>query len=173
MMQAKHEAGSQGKKGKAKDARDFDADYEGAKHKFEKTNDCGIPASAFRAAMISACRVAGFKMTLAKLSVHIEADGIDAVDGLPLVKIIGKPEKNMMHVRNATGVCDLRCRPMWREWSAKLTIRFDESQFSKNDVVNLLNRAGQQVGIGEGRPDSRSGIGLGWGTFHVETGETE
>jgi hypothetical protein len=55
-------------------------------------------------------------MTLAKLSLFIEADGLDVIDGTPLVRIIaGEPERTDMHVRNATGVVDIRTRPMWRE----------------------------------------------------------
>jgi hypothetical protein len=34
-------------------------------------------------------------------------------------------------------------------------------------VTNLMQRVGLQVGIGEGRPDSRESAGLGWGTFAI------
>jgi hypothetical protein len=34
--------------------------------------------------------------------------------------------------------------------------------------VNLLDRAGQQVGIGAGRPFSKKSVGQGWGTFSVD-----
>lgn len=167
-MTAKMEAGSVAKKGSARKARDFNDDYEQAKH-VSTEGWIGIPAGAFRNAMISACRLVGFKMTLGKLSVFVEADGFDAVDGVPLVKIEGKPEKQTMPVRNATGVIDLRTRPMWRKWSVLLTVRFDQDQFSEDDIANLLNRVGQQVGIGEGRPDSKSSAGLGWGLFKIVT----
>lgn len=166
-MMDKMAAGSQAKSKKVRDARDFDDDFEQAMHKSTE-GWVGIPAGAFRAAMISACRLVGFKMTLAKLSVFIEADGIDAVDGVPLVKIEGTPEKNIMAVRNATGVADIRCRPMWKEWSLKLRVRYDEDQFSLQDISNLLSRVGQQVGLGEGRNDSRASAGLGWGCFKLE-----
>ena len=63
-----------------------------------------------------------------------------------------EPEKNIMAVRNQTGVADLRCRPMWKQWSLKPRIQFDEDQFSLQDVSNLLMRVGMQVGLGEGRP---------------------
>mgnify|MGYP000574967647 FL=1 len=72
-----------------------------------------------------------------------------------------------MAVRNATGVADLRVRPMWREWSCVLRVTYDEDQFSLQDVTNLLVRVGTQVGIGEGRPDSRQSAGLGWGLFRL------
>jgi len=166
-MRAKHEAGSAGKKGKLREARDFHADFMGARHISAEGWD-GIPASAFRAASISACRLVGFKMTLAKLSVFILADGLDKTEGSPLVRIIGgEPERSEMMTRNATGVVDIRCRPLWREWAVKLRVQSDADQFSDADVANLLSRVGAQVGIGEGRPDSKSSAGLGYGTFRL------
>lgn len=166
MMKAKHEAGPQAKKIIKKEARDFQADYENAKH-ISRDGWVGIPASSFRNAMISACRIVGFKMTLAKLGVFVHQDGFDKVDGMPLIKIEGEPRLHQMHARNDSGVCDIRVRPMWEEWSAKPRIRFDAEMFTAADVANLLRRVGMQVGIGEGRPDSRESAGLGWGTFDV------
>lgn len=150
----------------AREKRDFDADYEGAKH-ISTDGWIGVPASSIRAALISACRLTGFTMTRAKLSLFVKAEGFDAVDGAPLVKIYGEPEQNKSAVRNATGVFDLRVRPLWREWYLEPTIQFDADQFSLEDVLNLLRRVGLQVGLGEGRPDSRSSAGLGFGTFEV------
>lgn len=165
-MMAKMASGQQARSKKARDARDFDADCRAALH-ISTEGWVGIPASSFRAAMISACRLVGYKMTMAKMSVFVESDGFDRVDGIPLVKIIGDWERVDMHARNQTGVTDIRVRPMFREWSAKLRIRVDGDQFSLTDVSNLLLRAGQQVGIGEGRPDSRMSNGLGWGMFRI------
>jgi hypothetical protein len=163
-MREKHVAGSVSRKGKKREPRDFAADFEGAMHK-SVDGWCGIPAGAFRQACISACRLVGFKMTLAKLSLFVEADGFDVVDGTPLIRIEGQPEICEMAVRNATGVCDIRVRPMWREWSCTLRVRYDQDQFGRADVANLLLRVGSQVGIGEGRPDSKSSTGLGFGLF--------
>lgn len=167
MIRDKMLAGSRSQKGTARVARDFEADYKGAMH-ISREGWCGIPAPAFRAAAISACRLVGFKMTLAKLTVFIEADGYDADDSTPLVKIHGEPRMHEAHVRNATGVVDLRVRPMWEEWYADVTVRWDADQFSVTDVTNLLSRVGQQVGIGEGRPDSKQSGGQGWGMFRVD-----
>jgi len=166
-MHEKHEAGSTANKKKTRNKRDFDEDYKQAMH-IAVDGWIGIPAGAIRAAMISACRLVGFKMTLAKLSVFVQADGFDKVDGIPLIRIEGKPEKSEMAVRNQTGVIDLRMRPMWREWSAVVRIQYDADQFTLTDISNLLQRVGLQVGIGEGRPDSRESAGLGWGTFRIE-----
>lgn len=167
MMKAKHEAGSQAKKGSKRESRDFNDDYEQSKH-ISTDGWCGIHAGSIRNAMISACRLVGFKMTLAKLCLFVEADGYDAVDGVPLIKIEGKPEQVSMMVRNATGVADIRVRPMWRKWAANIRIRYDADQFSLEDITNLLQRVGMQVGLGEGRPDSKTSAGMGWGLFEIE-----
>ena len=168
MMHDAQESGSQGKKGKKRSAKDFTAAYEGAMHKSAEGWH-GIPAPAFRNGCISACRMVGFKMTHAKLSIFVDPDGFDVDDGTPLVKITkGAPEYTELAVRNDSGVCDLRPRPMWRQgWEAVVRIRFDLDQFSLEDVANLLMRVGMQVGVGEGRPDSKKSAGLGWGMFEL------
>jgi len=159
-------AGSTAKKSRVKEAKDFTELFHGAMH-LSTEGWHGIPAGAFRAACIDVCRMVGFKMTFAKMSIFVEADGFDSVDGTPLVKLESPsgPEPVEHAVRNATGVADIRVRPMWREWSANLRIRFDADQFTQVDVVNLLERAGQQVGVGEGRPFSKNSAGMGWGMF--------
>lgn len=166
-MKAKQRLGSQANKNRKRDARDFDADYKAAMY-VSKDGWLGIPAPAFRNAMISACRIVGFKMTLAKLSLFVEADGIDADDGTPLVKIQGDPRPHEMVGRMETGVANIVIRPMWEQWGADVRIRWDAAQFSAQDVINLMSRVGGQVGIGEGRPDSKNSAGLGWGTFEVK-----
>lgn len=162
-----HEAGStnQTKSRKARPPRDFNKDYEQSKH-VANEGWCGIPAPAFRDAMISACRVAGFTMTRAKLSVFVLPDGFDRDDGMPLVQITkGEPQMHTGYVRNSDGSVDIRARAMFPEWGCVLRVRYDGDQFTATDVTNLIERAGMQVGVGEGRPDSPKSAGMGWGTF--------
>lgn len=150
--------------------KDFEAGFREATH-VSDDGWAGIPASAFRAGLISTCRLLGFPMTLAKLSVFVQADGYetDRFGVQPLVKITkGKPRRTDFAVRNANGAPDIRPRPMWSEgWEAIVTIRFDADQFTLDDVTNLLARMGEQVGIGAGRPDSKDSAGMGWGTFKI------
>lgn len=165
-IMATQAAGSQAKSKRKRQPKDFDAVYEGAKH-YSEEGWLGIPAPAFRNAMIDACRLVGFKMTHAKLSIFVEADGFDRDEGTPLVKIDGNVERHEGYARNETGVVDIRVRPMWRKWKCTLQIKYDADQFSATDIANLLNRAGQQVGVGEGRPNSKKSFGMGWGTFEL------
>jgi hypothetical protein len=168
-MKSKMLAGSTAKKGQKREARDFDADFLGAMH-ISADGWVGVPAAAIRNACIDVCRMVGFKMTMAKMSIFVLADGLDRIDGTPLIRLeAGEPERTEMAVRNATGVADIRVRPMWREWALTPAIRFDEDQFTLSDVLNLLARAGAQVGIGEGRAFSKESNGLGYGFFRVES----
>jgi hypothetical protein len=154
----------------ARAPRDYDKDFIDAQH-VSTAGWNGIPCPAFRSAMIAACRTVGLVMTTAKMSVFVLPDGFDAEEGTPLVRLIAKdkPERSELPVRNANGGIDIRIRPMWREWGAKVTVEFDADMISAESVVNLLDRAGRQVGIGEGRPFSKNSTGQGWGTFTVVT----
>ncbi len=166
-MKETQEAGSVAKKNKKKQPKDFKQNYLDAMH-VSDAGWHGIPASAFRAAMVSACRVCGFKMTVAKLSVFIIADGYDS-EGTGMVKITkGKPQYREDAVTLQGTTRDIRARPMWLPgWEATVCVQFDADQFSAEDVTNLFNRVGSQVGIGEGRPDSKTSVGMGWGLFDI------
>jgi hypothetical protein len=168
-IKAKQMLGSVAKKGMKREPKDFDALYQGALYK-AKEGWYGFPATSIRKAMVSACKLVGFHMTKGKLGVFVEADGFDESSGTPLIKITkGQPYKHEDYVRLETGVCDICARPMWDEgWEAVVRIRYDADMFSREDVMNLLLRAGMQVGVGEGRPDSKDSCGCGWGTFQIK-----
>lgn len=167
-MREAQAAGAAGRKRKPRAPKDFDGLYQAARHISREGWD-GASAATFRNAMISACRLVGFKMTISKLSVFVVADGNSAADGMPLVRIYGEPVPFEQPVRNESGVADIRIRPRWDEWSAKLRVRFDMDQFTDDDVINLLVRAGGQCGVCEGRPDSSNSNGMGWGLFEIDT----
>jgi len=167
-MKEAMEAGGQGKSSRKREPKDFKAAYNESIH-WSEQGWAGHPCAAFRNAMISACRTCGVVMTRAKLSAFVEEDGFDRDDGTPLIEIKTKKPKYAEHfVSNATGVCDLRPRPMWDAgWTATIRIRFDEEMLSPESVGNLLLRAGLQVGVGAGRPDSKNSNGMGWGLFEI------
>lgn len=172
-IKAKQEAGSTANKGKKKEAKNFEQCFQEARHISMEGWD-GIPAAAFRNACISACRLVGFKMSLAKLSVFIVEDGWDRDEGTPLVKIIGEEPRmleSMVRIGGIQKVCDVAVRPQWLNWGARLRFRYDADQFTPSDIVNLIARVGMQVGICEGRPDSTSSAGMGWGLFEISTEE--
>lgn len=167
MMMATQMAGSTAKSKKTREAKDFEDLFNGARHISTEGWD-GIHAASFRNAAISACRAAGFVMTKAKLAIFVEPDGFDADDMTPLVRITkGEPQMVVSPCRNASGVIDLRPRPTYFPWGACLRIKYDAGILTETDVVNLLARVGLQVGIGEGRPDSKQSAGVGNGLFNI------
>ncbi len=107
-------------------------------------------------------------MTLAKLSVFVIADGWDKEEPqIPLIRIYGNPTKQEDVARVETGQPYVTVRAAYHDWSAKVKIRWDEDQFTEDDITNLLMRVGMQVGLCEGRPDSKNSAGMGWGLFDV------
>lgn len=165
-MRDTQEAGEKSRKGKKRTAKDFDAMYRDSMH-ISTQGWNGIPAAAFRSAMIDACRVCGFHMTMAKMSVFVIADGIEE-DGTPLVRITkGKPRK-VEHVVRVKTTTDIHARAMFDPgWEAVVRAQYDADQFELADVGNLLSRAGIQVGVQEGRPFSKDSHGMGWGQFEI------
>jgi len=166
-MADKMQAGSVAKKGKKREAADFTKLYNESRYISNEGWD-GFNAACIRAASISACRLVGFKMTLAKLSLFVIPDGYDKVEPeFGLIRIFGKPRRLESIARVETGACYVTVRACYDDWKAKVQIRFDADQFSISDVTNLLARVGEQVGIGEGRHDSRNSVGMGWGSFRL------
>lgn len=159
--------GKAAKSKKERSARDYDKEADEARYYNSDHTWQGVNASGFRAGMISACRLVGFKMTLAKLSVFILEEDFAEDRKTPLVRIYGDSFTDTSHTRNATGVIDIRSRPIYPKWASVIRVRFDEDQFTTTDIMNLVARVGMQVGIGEGRPDSKSSTGCGWGTFRI------
>ncbi len=168
-MKQKMEEGKPSGSRKNREAKSTDAAFEEARYRSAEGWD-GFNASAVRNAMISACRLVGFKMTLAKLSLFVEPDGVDAKEPqIPLIRIEGKAAKQEDMARVSTGDPYVTVRAAFYQWKAQIRIRWDSDQFTLQDVTNLLARVGLQVGIGEGRPDSKASAGMGWGLFQIES----
>jgi len=159
--------GSAARKGKKKEALNPEAAYNQARYISTEGWD-GLNVAGVRCALISACRLVGFKMTLAKLSVFVLEDGRDKEEPeYALIRIHGEARMLESIGRLANGsVCPIH-RPIYDQWSAAIRIRFDADQFTLKDISNLLMRVGMQVGFGEGRPDSKNSAGMGWGTFEI------
>ena len=167
-MKLKMETGKAASSKKNREAKNTDETYQEARYISAEGWD-GFHAAAIRNALISACRLVGFKMTLAKMSLFVEADGWDEEEPqIPLVRIYGKPTKQEDIAKVQTGQPYVTVRAAYHGWSAKIRMRWDADQFTIDDVANLLSRVGLQVGIGEGRPDSKNSAGMGWGLFELK-----
>lgn len=164
-MLLKMETGKAASSKKNREAKDSEVSFNEARYVSPEGWD-GFHAAAVRNAMISACRLVGYKMTLAKMSVFCVADGYDASEPqIPLVRIYGTPERQDDMARVETGQPYVTIRARYWPWAATIRLRYDADQFTLEDVSHLLMRVGLQVGIGEGRPDSKNSAGQGWGLF--------
>lgn len=173
-MRADQERGSVDKpagggRSKKKPPKDFEKGYRDSLHQSTE-GWYGIPVIAFRAACVRAAQLCGIEMTRAKMCIFVKADGFDA-DGKGLVRITkGEPEMFVAPVRNSGGKIDMRARGRFAPgWEATVSLQFDADFMSLSSAVNLLARAGEQVGVGAGRPFSTMSSGQGWGQFTVNT----
>jgi hypothetical protein len=142
---------------KAKEAKDPEADYEACFYR-TPTGAYGFPAIGLKAAMVSAARFVDAKMTVLRGAVHIDAE---------MVEVIGEPDMREDMVRVGMGTADIRYRPEFKAWRIPITIKFNSSVITPEQIANLLNNAGFGVGIGEWRPEKNGS----YGRFHVATSE--
>jgi hypothetical protein len=127
----------------------------------------GIPATAFKAAMVGACRFFdGMTMTEAKLKFYVVGEGPDQ-----LVPIEGTQALREDTPRNANGSADLRYRYEFRDWKAKLRISYLEGVIDEASIVALVDAAGRG-GVGEWRPSAPKSATGTYGMFRV-VGEEE
>lgn len=134
-----------------REARDPQAEYNAARYVDSKGRDC-IPARHFKNSMIESATFLD-DVTKKEIKGAIYVKG----DLLPILDMKGKPMKpqmrdDMVRIGGMSKVADIRYRPMYPNWQVKLEIEFEQSVFSPEQVINLLNRAGFHVGVGEWRP---------------------
>lgn len=149
--------------------KDYAAEFNAARY-ISKEGWDGFYAGAIRSAMIRAASYGGgLSMTAAKGLIFVVAEGFDRDDGSPLVRILGdKAKHDTRPARNDGGGIDIRNRPRYDKWNTKLKISYDADMLTAQDVLNLLARAGESVGLCDGRPGSPNSNGCGFGTFAVE-----
>lgn len=148
----------QQKKARAgKEVRDPQAEYEAALYRHPE-GGYGFPIIAFKAAAVTVCsQIEGISKVFARQTFHVVGD--------ELAKINGEPQMREDMVRIGMGTANLRFRPEFKEWHTTITIEYNSSAISEEQIRNMFNTAGFGVGIGEWRPekDGRNG------RFHVAT----
>ena len=121
----------------------------------------GFPAVGFKAAMVRAGKLQDMPMTETRGKFHVLAEP----DGEGLVEIKGKCRMRDDIVRLASGVADIRFRAEYTNWSAEITIMYNATWISQEQIAQLISIAGFSCGIGEWRPEKvNSGS---FGTFRL------
>jgi len=125
-----------------------------------------MPAVAFKAAMVGACRF--FEepsMTAAKIMFYVVGD-----DKEQLVPIDGTKEMRTDTPRLQTGVADLRYRYQFMPWSATLEVKFPPQVITVQSIYALLD-AGGRGGIGDWRPSAPRSMTGTYGQFRIDEKE--
>ncbi len=138
--------------------------FQEARYKIDADRD-GLPATAFKAAIVDAARHFD-KVTMTELKQMIFVKG-EEVDGEMLVQIEGPVSMREDAVRNATGVADLRYRPMYWPWKAVLSIIYVYNSVTFESLLALVDAAGIG-GVGEWRPASKKSKTGMYGTFRLD-----
>jgi len=154
-----------GGKKRIRDARNPEEDFEGARYRLPDGSD-GFPVTTIKGSITDAAhKDLGVEKTLIRKSLFIEADALDA-RGIPLVRIVSEPptmREDM--VRVGMGKSSLAYRPQYFPWQMTLRLTYDADCLTAETLLNLIERAGYGVGIGEWRPQCNGD----WGRFRVKS----
>jgi hypothetical protein len=116
---------------------------------------CVPPTGIKKAMLTAAAQIKGLKKTHLRTTIFVEGQSI------PIVYSNMTPRMDMVRTSGIARTPDVRFRPQFNDWKARLLITFSDT-ISVQTVVDLLNRAGD-VGLCEWRPD-KDGT---FGTFRV------
>ena len=149
-----------------KEAKNPEEEALQATYWIEEGKTAGIPAVAFKAAIVRACKAFdGLAMTDARTLFYVH--------GVPVADDVLVPIENAeMTMREDTprvgmGVADLRYRNQFWPWAATLRIEYPPTQIDHTSVLALVEEAGHG-GIGEWRPSSpKSNTGI-YGQFRID-----
>jgi hypothetical protein len=156
----------QGKAKPKKQPKDPAAEYNAARYIVDDNRD-GIPAVAFKAAIVGAARFFDKSVTMTLLKQLIYVEGVTGTTGPDLlVPIEGQRSMREDCVRVGQGTADLRYRPQYDNWSATLTVQFPGNQITPESVVAMIE-AGGFGGVGEWRPSCPKGLTGIYGRFAI------
>ena len=156
-MEDKHK----GVKVKNREVRDPEQEFRDAAYVCEDGR-FGFPAGGLKKCLIGAAhKDIGLEKTLLKKSLFILPD--DTVNNLCGFES-DEPLMRQDIVKVGMGATDLRYRPEFRNWSMIVRMEFDSQSLTQNTILNLIQRAGFGVGLGEMRPEK----GGEYGRFEVD-----
>ncbi len=122
----------------------------------------GFPAVGFKCCAVEAARqVDGLTMVGTTGMFHVL--GVDDTNEFIEIESPEEPIMRTDPVKIGSGpnrTSDLRYRPEYRNWSAKIPVLFNPSVITEESLVNLFNIAGFAVGVGEWRPARKGNKGM-------------
>jgi hypothetical protein len=151
-----------GRKTKERSVCDPDQEFKDAAY-YTENGGYGIPIMALKSAIISAShKDIGIEKTLVRKALFFRC--VDAGGIVPIR--CSEPVMREDCVRVGMGSTDIRYRPEFRDWEMDVVCEVDTEMLRVEDLMNLVDRAGFGVGIGEWRPEK----GGEFGRFRVKRG---
>tara|TARA_A100000172_G_scaffold8461_3_gene4629 strand:+ start:1971 stop:2582 length:612 start_codon:yes stop_codon:yes gene_type:complete len=152
MMRDKHA----GIRVKNRDAREPEQEFRNASYKLADGRH-GFPAGGVKACLTGAAhKDIGLEKTLLKKSLFIRPD--DFENNLVALET-SEPVMREDVVRIGSGSTDLRYRPMFTTWAMTLKFEYDSKALTQSAILNLIERAGFGIGLGEWRPEKGGEFG--------------
>ena len=123
-----------------------------------------LPPTGFKLAMLSAAtQIKGMKKTQLGIALFVQGNSI------PITFETMVPRMDITRTSGIGRTPDVRFRPSFQNWKARLIIQFADT-VTVQTVVDLLNRAGQ-VGVGEWRPEKNGTFGTFKVVRHIDTAQ--
>lgn len=136
-------------------------EYEGARYHWDDRD--WFPANAIKKSMVAAAFALGVPRSIVQRCVFVYGDTRRDYVEIKYARLVMREDAVRVGPFNKREA-DLRYRPEYQNWSAKLRIKYRSDVIKAEQVIMLLENAGFSIGIGEWRPD-RSGQA---GTFVVK-----
>ena len=153
-------------RGKNKKVRNFDEEYERCFYR-DEDGDYAIPGVAFKRAITDE-GANQYSLGNKDISKKMIARNIHILGSFCKLKY-DKVRRRVDYPRQggATGAPDIRHRPEFIGWKTKITVRYDADNFTKEAILNLIQRAGMTIGVGDWRPGSPKSPGGSYGMWEI------
>lgn len=120
-----------------------------------------MPPTTFKMAMLGAAsQLKGLKKTELRMALFIQGNSV------PITYSAMVPRMDIARTSGIGRVPDVRFRPSFQNWKARMIIQFTDT-LTVQTVVDLLNRAGNG-GVGEWRPQKNGTFGTFRVSRHVD-----
>lgn len=118
----------------------------------------GVPAAGIKQAMINtAGRFLDAKKTELRGAFYIV--GVDGSDLVPIEYKSVEMRMDPVRLAGPSRAADIRFRPGFKDWSVVVNMVFDPDNITKEDLTQLLDRAGFHIGLGDWRQEKNGPFG--------------
>lgn len=121
----------------------------------------GFPAQGFKKGMVDATSLASDSVRTFNKKHVVGLQIVNCEGGIVPLKF------SKQDILQHTIGCNTKFSPQFHDWSCVLSIRYDSSNISAADIINLLKYAGFHVGVGAWRPKGKDGGSGSFGMYDV------